>query len=124
MIGKGNMARDQRELEWELDSLLAAYRDACPAPEASVDFMPQLWARIDARQNSSWFLKRWTEGFVAAALAACLTVFLLQVTTDDGRNAVYQTTYLETLTQDSTPENSIFVDVAAVAYPDHYSTGR
>ena len=107
-----------------MDSLLAAYRDACQAPEATPEFMPKLWARIDARQSSFGLLKHWTEGFVAVAAAACLMVFLLQVGQDDGNAAVYQSTYLEALTQDSTPENSIFVDVAAVAYPDHYSDNR
>lgn len=116
------MARDHRELERELDGLLAAYRDACPAPEPSADFMPRLWARIDARQSSSWVLKRWTEGFVAAAAAACLMVFLLQVVPDDQAAAI-QSTYLEVLAQERTPENSILLDVAAVAYPDQYSAG-
>jgi hypothetical protein len=115
------MARDHRELERELDSLLAAYRDACQAPDASADFMPQLWARIDARQSSFWVLKRWTEGFVAAAAAACLMVFLLQVVPDDAQAAAIHSTYLEVLAQENTPENSILLDVAAVAYPDQYS---
>lgn len=116
------MARDQRNLERELDSLLAAYREACQAPEATPEFMPKLWARIDARQSSFGFLKRWTEGFVAAAAAACLMAVLMQVAPDDNQAVVYQSTYLEALTQDSTPENSIFVDVAAVAYPDQYNS--
>ncbi len=115
------MVPDQRHLERELDSLFAAYRDACPGPEASAEFMPQLWARIDARQNSFWVLKRWTEGFVAAAAAACLMVFLLQVIPDKTQSVVYQSTYLEALTQEQTPENLVLQDVAAVAYPDHYS---
>jgi hypothetical protein len=118
------MARDRVNLERELDSLMAAYRDACQAPEASPEFMPKLWARIDARQSSFGFLKRWTEGFVAAAAAACLMAVLMQVAPDDNKAVVYQSTYLEALTQDSTPENSIFVDVAAVAYSDHFSDKR
>jgi hypothetical protein len=118
------MARDQGNLELELDSLMAAYRDACQAPEATPEFMPKLWARIDARQSSFGFLKRWTEGFVAVAAAACLMVFLLQVAPDDGKAAVYQSTYLEALTQDTATENAIFVDVAAVAYSDHFSDKR
>jgi hypothetical protein len=115
------MAPDHKQLERELDSLLAAYREACPAPEASAQFMPELWARIDARQNSFWVLKRWTEGFVAAAAAACLMVFLLQVVPDENQSAVYQATYLEVLSQEQTPENLVLQDVAAVAYPDQYS---
>jgi hypothetical protein len=118
------MARDQRNLERELDSLLAAYRDACQAPEATPEFMPALWARIDARQSSFGFLKRWTEGFIAAAAAACLMAVLMQVAPEDNKAVVYQSTYLEALTQDSTPENSIFVDVAAVAYPDQYDSAH
>jgi len=115
------MARDHSELERELDSLLASYREACPAPEASVGFMPRLWERIEARQNTSWLLKRWTEGFVAAAAAACLMAFLLQVVPDDAHAAVYNATYLEVLAQERSPENSVLLDVAAVAYPDQYS---
>lgn len=115
------MARNQRNLDRELDGLLASYRDACPAPDATPEFMPKLWARIDARQSSFGFLKRWTEGFVAAAAAACLMAVLLQVAPDDSKSAVYQSTYLEALTQDTPTENSIFVDVASVVYPEHYS---
>jgi hypothetical protein len=34
----------------ELDHLFARYRTAVPDPEASVNFMPELWRKIEARQ--------------------------------------------------------------------------
>lgn len=117
------MALDHNELERELDSLMAAYRDAVPVPEASAEFMPKLWARIDAGQNSFWVLKRWTEGFIAAAAAACLVVFVLQVIPDDTQSAAFQaSSYVEALSQEQTPDNLALQDVAAVAYPDQYNS--
>ncbi len=37
--------------EAQLDALFQAYLEACPAPEPSANFMPQLWQRIEARQR-------------------------------------------------------------------------
>ena len=56
----------------KLDSLFAAYRDAVEAPDASADFMPKLWSRIEAKKNFVYRLKRMSQVAVAAALAACL----------------------------------------------------
>ncbi len=39
-----------------LERLWAAYRQATPEPEPSVNFMPELWARIEAARPSSWTL--------------------------------------------------------------------
>ena len=33
----------------KLDPLWAEYREACPDPDPSASFMPQLWQRIDNR---------------------------------------------------------------------------
>jgi len=50
-----------------LDRVFRAYRDACPDPEASANFMPELWRRIEERQRSVFFLGRWARAFVTAA---------------------------------------------------------
>lgn len=52
-----------------LDALLQAYRQACPTPEASANFMPNLWQRIEARQKFTFSFQRMATGFVAAAVA-------------------------------------------------------
>jgi hypothetical protein len=43
------------EQRWrELDGIWEAYRQATPEPEASVNFMPELWARIEAERSVGW----------------------------------------------------------------------
>ena len=42
----GSMGDDER-----LDALFRAYRQACPDPEPSADFMPRLWLKIEARER-------------------------------------------------------------------------
>jgi len=67
-----NSGRDQQaqaEAEARLDSLLQAYRAACPDPEASANFTPQLWARIERRRSANVF-GRTARVLVTAALAA------------------------------------------------------
>lgn len=82
-----------------LDALFAQYKSAIPDPDASASFMPQLWRRIEARQNTLFRIKRLTQFFVAAAAAICL-LFATML-------AVPRT--MET--------NGSYVDVLAAAYP-------
>src|SRR5713226_9798337 len=56
-----------------LEKLWAAYRQATPEPEASVNFMPELWAKIEAARPSSWT-------FVFARLASRLVPLAAAVT--------------------------------------------
>jgi hypothetical protein len=56
----------------ELDHLFLGYRAAVPDPEASVNFMPELWRKIEARQFFLARVKKLTQVFVAAAAAICL----------------------------------------------------
>jgi len=56
----------------KLDSLFVVYREAVQDPDASADFMPKLWSRIDAKRSFVYRLKRMSQVAVAAALAACL----------------------------------------------------
>jgi hypothetical protein len=37
----------------KLDALWTEYRQACPDPEGSADFMPRLWQQIEKRRNSN-----------------------------------------------------------------------
>ena len=60
--------------EERLDALFRAYREACPDPEASANFMPHLWQRIEARQTYAFSLRRMAGGFVTAALALSLVL--------------------------------------------------
>jgi hypothetical protein len=87
------------EAERRLDELLRAYRQACPEPEASVNFMPALWARIEARQVSTSLFGRMAKALVTVALAATVVLGIL-VSSASQSNSAYNGTYLEALTAD------------------------
>jgi len=66
---------DQRNTDLEtgeLDHLFASYRTAVPDPDASVNFMPELWRKIEARQFFLGRLKKLSQVFVVTAAAICL----------------------------------------------------
>ncbi len=94
----------------QLDVLFRAYRDACPAPEPGVNFMPQLWRRIEARQNTGFSFRRMANALVTAAVAAsiCLGVY---TTIRHSDKALYSQSYVETLAEAS----SIDTDLVAPA---------
>ena len=87
----------------QLDALLRTYRDACPTPEASVNFMRQLWRRIESRQSFSFSFRRMANALVTAALAATM---LLGVYTavPHSKAADYPVTYVEALAEANTIE--------------------
>ena len=106
-------ANEQRQLDAQLDEWFAAYRDACPGPESSPDFMPRLWARIEGRRQFqsvvTW--RRWAEGFLSLAAAACLLIVLMQVV-PQSTPVYYHSTYLEQLSEDEGPDHLLLQDVA------------
>src|SRR5215467_15845022 len=58
----------------KLDALFQAYRDACPDPEASANFMPNLWARIESRQSFTSVFQRMGNALATAAVALSLVL--------------------------------------------------
>ncbi|HXJ43842.1 MAG TPA: hypothetical protein VNH18_31445 [Bryobacteraceae bacterium] len=62
-------SKTQADAELRLDALLRSYRAACPDPEASINFMPQLWEKIERRRSANVF-SRAARVLVTAALAA------------------------------------------------------
>jgi hypothetical protein len=58
----------------DLDALFRAYREACPAPDPSANFMPAIWQRIEDRQRSQFFLGRWARALVTAAAVLSLAM--------------------------------------------------
>ena len=83
-----------------LDALFRAYREACGAPDASANFMPQLWQRIDSRQKFSFSFGRVARAFVTAAIAATLAM----------------TTYLAMPRFSSSLSTGSYVDVLAASH--------
>lgn len=85
----------------ELEHLFSRYKALVPDPEPSANFMPELWSRIDSRQNLVFRVRRLTQVFVAAAAAICI-VFA---------------TYMAVPRSDNSVLNGNYVDVLAEAHP-------
>lgn len=79
-----------------LDALFRAYRDACTTPEASANFMPGLWSRIESRQSFTFSFRHMANGFVTAAVA--LTIALgVYMYVPHSRSTSPNETYIEAL---------------------------
>ena len=85
--------------EERLDALFRAYRDACPSPEVSANFMPNLWQRIEARQTYAFSFRRMANAFVTAALALSIALGLYM---SIPRSTPYSQTYIEALADANT----------------------
>jgi len=95
----------------ELDHLFERYRAALPDPEASVDFMPELWRKIESRQFFLARVKKLTQVFVAAAAAICLFLGIaLQVPVSSDRQAVISN-YVDLLAEANPTENLTAVGI-------------
>jgi len=86
--------------EAELDQLFLAYRDACPDPEPSVNFMPEMWAKIEAREASSTIFNRMAKALVTAALGASVVMGLLSASYSQQAIPQSDGSYLQALTAD------------------------
>jgi len=69
--------RNSNQSEARLDELFRAYREACPDPDPGVNFMPAVWAKIEAREVSATWFSRVARALVTVALAACVILGLM-----------------------------------------------
>ena len=77
-----------------LDQWFSAYREACREPEASVHFMPAMWAKIEARESSANLFGRMAKALVTVAIAATVVMGML-VSTASQPNTSFTGSYLE-----------------------------
>lgn len=87
-----------------LDRLWEAYRQATPEPEGSVNFMPLMWARIEAARPVSWTmpLLRLASRFVpvAAALTLAMSVYMWMPRSNSNAGSAGSTGYVDVLAAD------------------------
>ena len=80
----------------KLDALWAEYRDACPDPEASSNFMPNLWQNIEARRaDTTSVFRRLAQACVMATVA--LTLIIVVLIPRFQSEPVYTATYVDAL---------------------------
>jgi hypothetical protein len=101
----------------ELDHVFEQYRLAVPDPEASANFMPALWRKIEGRQFFLLRLKKLTQVFVAAAAAICLLLgIVLQVPVAE-RPAV-SGNYVDVLADANPTDNLNSIGIRVVDYTE------
>lgn len=92
---------DDNSSQRRLDELFLAYRQACPDPDATPNFMPELWARIEAREASTNWFGRVAKALVTAALAA--TVILgMMISSANKPNAFFDATFVDAVQAEQT----------------------
>jgi hypothetical protein len=96
------------QMERKLMALWAKYREACPDPESSPEFMPELWRKIESRRQAAMSLlfRRWVEVCVISALALSLLVTTLLIPRSQ-RMPVYQFTYLDVLAAADSSQDAV-----------------
>ncbi len=81
----------------KLDALFRAY-GGCPVPEPSVNFMPNLWARIESRQKVSFSFGRMANALVTAALALSIALGVY-MSMPHSTGSYYTQTYVDALAE-------------------------
>jgi hypothetical protein len=106
--------RYENERELRLSSLWTEYRDAIPDPEPSVNFMPQVWARIEERQTFAFGIRRFARGIITAAAAVSLLMAVYLSVPQRYPSAFYQRTYLELLAAGQNHDQAELADAEIV----------
>jgi hypothetical protein len=73
MRGSDHEKNDAKN-DQKLAALFRAYHDACPVPEPSANFMPNLWAKIESHQTFTFSFRRMANAFVTAAVALSIAL--------------------------------------------------
>jgi hypothetical protein len=100
--------------ERHLDELFLRYRSACPDVEASAEFMPKLWARIENKRNFSSVFQHLGRVLVKASAAACLLLAGLNLLPPAATSAIHAkyATYADALSAEMTLERTYVSDTA------------
>jgi hypothetical protein len=85
--------------ESQLDDLFKAFRESCDASPESPTFMPHIWARIEARRNSTNWFDSMAKALVTAAIAASAILGFL-ISSSNQSTAFYKAPFVDALVTD------------------------
>ena len=98
---------DRMNQDDRLDALFAEYRESFSDPEASPDFMPKLWQKIEARRvETTWVFRRLAHICFAATVALTLLISTVLMPSTDNSEAFYSGTYVDILAADHAADYS------------------
>lgn len=99
MMESGDPGTQGSPEDGRLDELFRAYREACPDPEASANFMPRMWSRIEVREASTNWFGSMAKALVTAAIAASVILGLM-VSSMNQSAAFFNGTFVEALVKE------------------------
>jgi hypothetical protein len=85
------------QMDEGLDALWARYRDSCPDPEPTAQFMPGLWQRIDARRTASASIFRRLSQICVMTTVALILLMAVVLIPRIQNVLVYSATYVDVL---------------------------
>jgi hypothetical protein len=106
--------RTENEFEVRLSALWAEYRNAIPDPEAGVNFMPEVWARIEERRTFAFGIRRFARGIITAAAAVSLLMAVYLSVPQRYPSTFYTSTYLELLAAGQNHDQAELADAEIV----------
>jgi hypothetical protein len=116
----GNMGMEERDL----DALFSRYRAACPDVDASPNFMPELWARIEDRAGGFWTaFERLSRVALAICAMACLVLLLLDVHVSS-RSSGVNSSYVDALASEQNSEATYYAEAVRSLAPASADTAR
>ncbi len=95
------------EFPEDLKQVFRAYRDAHPDPDASANFTPMLWQKIEARRRTAGsiaMLRRLAQGFVGVAVAAGIILGLFVIPRVQDKVEVQSVSYAEVVAVDDSQQ--------------------
>jgi hypothetical protein len=92
----------------QLDEFFQTYRAACPDVEPGRNFMPNLWQRIETRQNFWFFFLRFARTASAACGGVCLLLLALNLYSSG--QAISDSSYMDALMADHTAEKTYYTE--------------
>jgi hypothetical protein len=95
----------------KLDAMWAEYRDACPDPEPTAEFMPGLWRRIETRRKATVSIRRLAQVCVMASMALALVMGVVLIPRSQDLATYYSSTYVDTLAADNPYDYTEIVDL-------------
>jgi hypothetical protein len=88
---------DDRPLSGEVRELFRSYRESLSEIDASANFMPALWAKIDGRRRVVHSFGRLAGGFVTAAFLICLVLSGTLLTLNSPPAGAHHSSYVDVL---------------------------
>lgn len=105
---------NQDEVELRLSALWTEYRDAVADPEPGINFMPEIWARIEERRRFAFGIRHFARGIITAAAAASLIMAVYLSVPQQRPSAFYTSTYLELLAAGQNHDQAELADAEIV----------